>query len=144
MLFRSKGFSVGDKLTTTGGGGYGAEIQVLFGGITTDTFSSFSGGSGFNINDLIEVTGGGGSGGLIKIISGGLTLSSINSLTGCAGFKVGDLLTTVGGGGEDALISVTATGVNGSISSYSLINSGYGFIDAPTGVVSVNGQGSCA
>ena len=143
-LYGGKGFSVGDKLTTTGGGGYGAEIQVLFGGITTDTFSSFSGGSGFNINDLIEVTGGGGSGGLIKIISGGLTLSSINSLTGCAGFKVGDLLTTVGGGGEDALISVTATGVNGSISSYSLINSGYGFIDAPTGVVSVNGQGSCA
>ncbi len=142
-LYGGRGFSIGDKLTTTGGGGYGAEIEILFGGITTETFSSFHGGSGFNINDLIEVTGGGGSGGLIKIISGGLTNASIDSLNGCAGFKVGDLLTTVGGGGKDALISVTATGVNGSISSYSIVNPGYGFVDAPTNVVAINGDGSC-
>lgn len=142
-FYGGKGFSVGDKLTTTGGGGYGAEIEVLFGGITVDTFSSFHGGSGFNINDLIEVTGGGGSGGLIKIISGGLTSASINSLNGCAGFKVGDRLTTTGGGGKDALITVTATGVNGSITGYSLTNSGYGFTDAPSGVVAINGNGAC-
>ena len=142
-FYGGAGFSVGDKLTTTGGGGYGAEIEILFGGITVDTFSSFHGGSGFNINDLIEVTGGGGSGGLIKIISGGLTTDSINSLNGCSGFKVGDLLTTAGGGGKDALITVTATGVNGSISSYIVTNPGYGFTDAPSGVISINGTGSC-
>lgn len=142
-LYGGRGLSIGDKLTTTGGGGYGAEIEILFGGITTDTFSTFHGGSGFNINDLIEVTGGGGSGGLIKIVSGGLTNTSINLLNGCAGFKVGDLLTSVGGGGKDALISVTATGVNGSISSYNVINSGYGFVDAPTNVIALNGSGAC-
>lgn len=142
-FYGGEGFSIGDKLTTTGGGGYGAEIQILFGGITTETFSSFSGGSGFNINDLIEVTGGGGSGGLIKIISGGLTNASIDSLNGCSGFKVGDLLTTIGGGGEDALISVTATGVNGSIAGYNVINPGYGFVNAPSNVLSISGNGSC-
>jgi len=143
-FYGGTGFSIGDKLTTTGGGGYGAEIEILFGGITVDTFSSFHGGSGFNINDLIEVTGGGGSGGLIKIISGGLTNASIDSLNGCSGFKIGDLLTTVGGGGKDALITVTATGVNGSISGYSVTHSGYGFIDAPSGVIAINGNGACA
>ena len=142
-LYGGRGLSIGDKLTTTGGGGYGAEIEILFGGITTDTFSTFHGGSGFNINDLIEVTGGGGSGGLIKIVSGGLTNTSINSLNGCSGFQVGDLLTTVGGGGKDALISVTATGVNGNITSYNVIKSGYGFIDAPTNVIALNGSGAC-
>lgn len=142
-FYGGQGFSVGDKLTTSGGGGYGAEIEVLFGGIGVDTFSSFHGGSGFNINDLVEVTGGGGSGGLIKIVSGGLTSASINSLSGCSGFKVGDLLTTVGGGGKDSLITVTATGVNGSISSYAVSHPGYGFIGAPSGVVSINGTGSC-
>lgn len=142
-LYGGKGFSIGDKLTTTGGGGYGAEIEVLFGGIAQETFSSFVGGSGFNIGDLIEVTGGGGSGGLIKIVSGGLTDNSINSLTGCSNFKIGDLLTTIGGGGSDALISVTSTGVNGSISSYSIVNAGYGYTNVPSGVKAISGSGSC-
>jgi hypothetical protein len=143
-LFGGKGFSIGDKLTTVGGGGFGAEIEILFGGITQETFSSFVGGSGFNIGDLIEVTGGGGSGGLIKIISGGLTNASITNLTGCSNFKVGDLLTTIGGGGHDALISVTATGLNGSVSAYSVINPGYGYTNVPSGVKTVSGNGSCA
>lgn len=142
-LYGGKGFSIGDTLTTTGGGGYGAEIQIVSGGITQETFSSFSGGSGFNIGDLIEVTGGGGSGGLVKIVSGGLTNDSINSLTGCSNFKVGDLLTTIGGGGSDALISVSATGVNGSIASYSVVNAGYGYTNVPTGVKTISGNGSC-
>lgn len=142
-LYGGNGFSIGDTLTTTGGGGFGAEIQILFGGITQETFSSFVGGSGFNVGDLIEVTGGGGSGGLIKLISGGLTDLSIDSLTGCSNFKIGDLLTTVGGGGSDALISVTATGVNGSISSYSVINPGYGYTNVPSGVKTISGSGSC-
>ena len=142
-LFGGQGFSIGDKLTTTGGGGFGAEIEILFGGITENTFSSFVGGSGFNIGDLIEVTGGGGSGGLVRITSGGLTNASITNLTGCSNFKVGDLLTTVGGGGSDALISVSATGVNGSISSYSIINPGYGYTNVPSGIKSINGNGSC-
>ena len=142
-LYGGKGFAIGDKLTTVGGGGYGAEIQILSGGITEDTLTQFVGGSGFNINDLVEITGGGGSGGLIKIISGGLTNSSIDSLTGCIGYSIGDLLTTVGGGGKDALISVTSTGVNGSISSYSVINPGYGYTNAPTGVSSLLGDSYC-
>ena len=142
-LFGGKGFSIGDKLTTTGGGGFGAEIEILFGGITQETFSSFVGGSGFNIGDLIEVTGGGGSGGLIKIIAGGLTNASINSLTGCSNFKVGDLLTTIGGGGSDALISVSSTGTNGSISSYSVVNPGHGYTNVPSGVKAISGSGSC-
>lgn len=143
-IYGGKGFSIGDKLTTTGGGGYGAEITLLSGGITQETFSSLVSCSGFNIGDLIEVTGGGGSGGLAKVVSGGLTNNSITSLNGCSNFKIGDLLTTVGGGGSDALISVTATGVNGSISSYSLINSGYGYTNIPSGVKTITGSGICA
>jgi hypothetical protein len=143
-LYGGKGFSIGDKLTTTGGGGSGAEIQILFGGITQDTFSSLVGGSGFNIGDLIEVTGGGGSGGLIKLTSGGLTNNSINSLNGCSNFKIGDLLTTVGGGGSDGLIRVTATGLNGNISAYNVINPGYGYTNSPSGVKTISGQGLCA
>lgn len=142
-LSGGKNFSIGDKLTTTGGGGYGAEIQIQSGGITQETFSSFVGGSGYNIGDLIEVTGGGGSGGLVKIVSGGLTNASINNLTGCANFKVGDLLTTIGGEGSDAIISVTATGINGSISSYSVVNPGYGFTNIPSGIKPVIGSGYC-
>lgn len=143
-IYGGSGFSVGDKLTTVGGGGYGAEIELLFGGITTDTFSSFYGGTGFDIGDLIEVTGGGGSGGLIQIVSGGLTDNSINSLSGCSNFNIGDLLTTVGGGGKDALISVTATGLNGSISSYEVISPGYGYTNSPSGVINITGKGTCA
>lgn len=143
LLYGGKGFSIGDRLTTTGGGGYGAEIDLLFGGITQETFSTFVGGSGYNIGDLIEVTGGGGTDALIKITSGGLTDSSINSLTGCSNFKVGDLLTVVGGGGSDAIISVSATGTNGSITSYSVVNHGNGYTNAPTGVRTISGNGSC-
>lgn len=136
-------FSIGDKLTTTGGGGTGAEIEIISGGITVDTFSSFSGGGGFDIGDLIAVTGGGGTDGLIKIITGGLTNESITTLTGCYGFKVGDLFTTIGGEGTDALIEVTATGVNGSINTYNVINSGHGFVNVPTGIVPLNSNGVC-
>jgi len=144
-LYGGQGFSIGDTLTTTGGGGYGTQIEILSGGITQSTISSLVGGSGFNINDFIEITGGGGKDGLIKLTSGGITNNSITSLTGCAGFNIGDLLTTIGGGGgKDALISVTATGVNGSILSYNVINPGYGYTNTPTSVTSIAGNGSCA
>jgi hypothetical protein len=137
------GFAIRDKLSPVGGGGYGAEIDILSGGITVDTFTSFSGGTGFDIGDYISVTGGGGSGGLIKITSGGISSQSINSLSSCGGFQVGDLITTVGGGGSDALISVSSTGLNGTITSFAMINSGYGYTYAPNGIRLVSSQDVC-
>lgn len=139
------GFSIGDKLSPEGGGGTGAEIQIISGGITADSFSSFSGGTGYNIGDYIEVTGGGGTGGLIQITSGGITKESINlaSISNCTGFSVGDLLTTTGGGGQDAVILVTAVGTGGVITDIDVLNPGYGYTYAPNGLVSLKGSGSC-
>jgi hypothetical protein len=136
------GFTIGDKLTPLGGGGTGAEIQVISGGITIDSFSSLSGGTGYNIGDYLEVTGGGGTGGIIQIVSGGITYESITSLTGSTGFKVGDLLTTVGGGGSGAVIRVTSVDpVTGAITGFEVINSGSGYTFAPSGLVALTGDG---
>lgn len=137
------GFSIGDTLTTVGGGGYGAELEVVSGGITADSFSSFVGGTGFNIGDYLEVTGGGGSGGLIQIVSGGITAESITSLTGSTGFHVGDLLTTVGGGGSGAVIRVTSVNpVTGAILTFEVLNGGSGYTFAPSGLVAITGNGT--
>lgn len=135
-------FSIGDKFTTVGGGGIGAELQMVSGGITKDSFSSFSGGTGFKIGDFLEVTGGEGSGGLIKITSGAITLDSITSLTGSVGFSVGDLLTTVGGGGSGAVIRVTSVDpVTGAITGFEVLNGGSGYTFAPSGLVAITGSG---
>jgi hypothetical protein len=140
-----KGFAIGDKLSPEGGQGYGAEIQIVSGGITIDTFTSISGGVGYNVGDYIAITGGGGTGGLIQITSGGITNASINlnSISGCTGFSVGDLLTTTGGGGVDAVIKVMGTGIGGTITSLNVINPGHGYTYAPNGLVSLNKRGSC-
>jgi len=138
-----KNFSIGDKLSATGGGGVGGELEIISGGITIDTFSSLSGGTGYNIGDYIEVTGGGGHDGIIQIISGGITKQSITSLNVSTGFKVGDLLTTVGGGGQGAIIRVTAVDpITGAILDYEIINSGYGYTYAPSGLVALTGNGT--
>jgi hypothetical protein len=135
-------FSIGDKFTTVGGGGIGAELQMVSGGITKDSFSSFSGGTGFKIGDFLEVTGGEGSGGLIKITSGAITLDSITSLTGSVGFSVGDLLTTVGGGGSGAVIRVTSVDpVTGAITGFEVLNGGSDYTFAPSGLVAITGNG---
>ncbi len=135
-------FSIGDKFTTVGGGGIGAELQMVSGGITKDSFSSFSGGTGFKIGDFLEVTGGEGSGGLIQITSGAITLDSITSLTGSVGFSVGDLLTTVGGGGSGAVIRVTSVDpVTGAITGFEILNGGSGYTFAPSGLVAITGNG---
>lgn len=137
------GFSIGDTLTTVGGGGFGAELEVVSGGITAASFSSLSGGTGFNIGDFLEVTGGGGSGGLIQIVSGSITKESITALTGSTGFQVGDLLTTVGGGGEGVVIRVTAVNpVTGAITDFEVLNGGHGFTFAPSGLVAITGSGT--
>ena len=135
-------FSIGDKFTTVGGGGIGAELQMVSGGITKDSFSSFYGGTGFKIGDFLEVTGGEGSGGLIQITSGAITLDSITSLTGSLGFKVGDLLTTVGGGGSGAVIRVTSVDpVTGAITGFEVLNGGSGYTFAPSGLVAITDHG---
>lgn len=135
------GFTIGDTLTTVGGGGFGAELEVVSGGITADSFSSLSGGTGFNIGDFLEVTGGGGSGGLIQITSGAITKESITSINNSTGFVVGDLLTTTGGGGDGVVIRVTAVDNIGSITDFEILNGGSGFTFAPNGLVTLTGSG---
>lgn len=135
-------FTIGDKFTTVGGGGAGAELQMVSGGITKDSFSTLSGGTGFKIGDFLEVTGGGGSGGLIQITSGAITNESINGIIGSVGFQVGDLLTTVGGGGSGAVIRVTSIDpITGAITGFEVINGGSGYTFAPSGLVALTGSG---
>jgi hypothetical protein len=149
-LFGGTGYNVGDKITI-GGGDSPATIQIISGGITTDTFSKLSGGTGYNIGDYISVTGGNGSDGVIQIISGSLTSSSINSLIGGTGYSVGDLLTTTGGNGEGVVIRVKCVNGSGAIANcpdgslgWEIINGGHGFTGAPTALVALTGSGSGA
>lgn len=139
------GFSIGDTLTTVGGGGFGAELEIVSGGITLDSFSSVSGGTGLNIGDFLEVTGGGGSGGLIQITSGSITKESITQISNSTGFVVGDLLTTTGGGGDGVVIRVTEVDqITGAILDFEVINGGSGFTFAPNGLIALTGTGAVA
>ena len=199
-LTGSTGFTVGDLLTTTGGGGEGAIIRVTSigpngsildfeilnegygftfapnglvaitgngvvsnvvfnntnfsipsaGGITEDSID-ISGGTGYNINEILNIIGGGGFDAKIQIISGSITAESITSLGGGAGFSVGDLLTTTGGNGEGVVIRVKCVNGSGAIvncqdssAGWELVNGGYGFTSAPTGLVSLRGSGTNA
>jgi len=53
-------------------------------------------------------------------------------------------LTTTGGNGEGVVIRVTSIGPNGAITGWEIVNKGYGFIGAPTGLVVLTGSGSGA
>lgn len=120
------------------------------GGITEDSID-ISGGTGYNINEILNIIGGGGFDAKIQIISGSITAESITSLGGGAGFSVGDLLTTTGGNGEGVVIRVKCVNVSGAIvncqdgsAGWELVNGGYGFTSAPTGLVSLRGGGTNA
>lgn len=132
-------FAVGDKVAF-GGGDKPCIVQINKVGLGYESINTFGGGSGIKIGSLFTV----GGGSILEVVSVGLTKNSINSLNGCSSFKIGDLLTTVGGGGKDAIIKVVSTGVNGSIGSYDVLNPGYGYIAAPTGVRNLTGVGGCA
>ncbi len=131
-------FAVGDRLAF-GGGDSPCIVEITKVGLGYESINTFGGGSGIKIGSLFTV----GGGSIIEVVSVGLTKNSINSLNGCGGFKIGDLLTTVGGGGEDAIIKVLSTGVNGSIGSYDVLNPGFGYTYAPTGVKNLTGTGAC-
>jgi len=132
-------FTVGDKVAF-GGGSAPCIVQIDKVGIGYESIKTFGGGSGIKVGTMLTL----GGGSLIKVQSVGLTNDSVNSLTSCGGFGVGDLLTTVGGDGDGVIIKVLATGLNGSISSFNVLNGGYGFTYAPTGVKAITGNGSCA
>lgn len=134
-----KNLAIGDKLSF-GGGDSPCVVAVTKIGLGLESINKFCGGSGIKVGSLF--TAGGGS--VIKVESVGLTNNSINSLNGCSGFNIGDLLTTVGGGGNDAVIRVVSTGTNGNISTVNVINPGYNFTQAPTGIRKITGQGACA
>ena len=115
----------------------------LAGGITPESIS-LEGGTGYNIGEVLNILGGGGTGAQVKIISGSLSIESINSISGGTGFAVGDLLTTTGGGGEGVVIRVLSVNGSGAITSWEIVNAGYGFNGAPTGLVAITGSGISA
>jgi len=113
------------------------------GGITSESIT-VSGGNHYNIGETLNVVGGRGSGAQIKIVSGSMTLSSITSLTGGYGYAPNDLLTTTGGGGSDVVIKILTVDSYGDILTYEVLNGGYGFTSAPTGLVTLTGNGTAA
>ena len=113
------------------------------GGITNDSIN-LSGGTGFDIGEIISVSGAeSNSGGAkVKILSGSLSTASIN-IAGGTGYVVGDLLTTTGGNGTDVVIRVTSVS-SGAVTGWEILNGGYGFTSAPTGLVRLTGVGTSA
>ena len=143
-------FAPNNVLSLTGSGScanatFNADNFTIFaaGGITSDSVK-LNGGSGYNIGEILNIVGGGGSGAQTQVISGSLTSDSINSLGGGSGYVVGDLLTTTGGGGSDVVIRITSVGVNGAINGWEILNVGYGFTSAPTGLSKLTGVGTGA
>ena len=133
-------FQVGDRIELDGTGAYPPPvIEISRIGLDESSFRTFGGGSGICIGDKFSA----GSGSLFEISSGGLTNASILSFNNCYGFSVGDLVTTSGGGGIDAVISITATGTNGSIAGWNVLNPGHGYVGLPSNIIPINGPPNC-
>jgi hypothetical protein len=133
-------FKVGDQIALDGTGAYPPPLlEVSRIGLDESSFESFGGGSGICIGDKFSA----GSGSLFEISSGGLTNSSILSFNNCYGFSIGDLVTTSGGGGLDAVIRITATGTNGSVTGWNVLNPGHGYTGLPQNIIPINGPPNC-
>lgn len=134
-------FKVGDKIELDGTGAYPPPvIEVSRIGLDESSFDTFGGGSGICIGDKFSA----GSGSLFEISSGGLTNASILSFNNCYGFAIGDLITTSGSVGSDAVIRITATGTNGSITGWNVLNPGHGYnATLPSNIVPINGPPNC-
>jgi len=113
------------------------------GGVTNDSLN-LSGGTGFDIGEIISISGAESTSGgaKVRILSGSLSAASINIASG-TGYVVGDLLTTTGGNGADVVIRVTSVS-SGAITGWEILNGGYGFTSAPTGLVRLTGAGTSA
>lgn len=142
------GYSIGDILTITSGGGSGATFEVVgltTGTIDTPTIGTGNGGEGYTVGDILYLNGGdvasGGSVTVATIGTNGL-VASITLLTSGTGFLNGVSYTTSGGTGFGAVVS-TAVTTNGAIGAMQLLTPGSGY-SAGTGRTTSGGTGSGA
>ncbi len=147
LNYGGSGYTVGDDITITGGGGSGATLNVTgvsLNAIGTINATPTAGGAGYSAGFILAI-GDGGTGGTVQVtgVGGGGSVTSVILLTQGRNYTTGaGKATTSVSGGTGCTIEIL-TVVNGAISAYDLIIPGTGY-STGTALATTGGTGTGA
>ena len=126
-------------ITVSGGGGSGAQAEVVVDGSLTE-IEVTAGGSGYTSSPLVSIVGGGGSGASATAIVTKGVVSRILVNNGGVGYTSKPSITIVGGGGTGAQGNAS---VRGPVKSVSITSGGSSYTSKPEVTLS-SGSGAVA
>jgi hypothetical protein len=147
MSVLGRGYSVAPVVNTSANlsaTGTAATAFAILGSGNVVSLTVLSGGNNYNSNSNIVISGGGGAGatGNLQI---SYSVANATIISGGNGYSNSSLLVISGGGGSGANIQLVATGTDGIITSFNVINVGSGYTSMPNVSILRNGpQGSNA